>query len=62
MLISENKSMVHVFERVSVSGGKRKFVSFGFTVRRPPVNTGVESFDLYFVYMMHYTTPFSAWE
>lgn len=36
MLISENKSMVHVFERVSVSVGKRKSVSFGFTVRRPP--------------------------
>lgn len=37
MLISENKSMVHVFERVSVSGGKRKFVSFGFTIRRSPI-------------------------
>ncbi len=36
MLLSENKSMVHVFERVSVSGGKRKSVSFGFTIRRPP--------------------------
>ena len=28
--------MVHVFEKVSVSDGKRKSVSFGLTVRRPP--------------------------